>query len=184
MIVASTLQQMRELFFSRMFAHGHGSSCVGGCMENKCVPVLRGPVHVPRPSGGQRHAGKHRKSGSSAQVNSTGQGTLKTFYTKGRESISFLMFSPKWIKCFEITWSCDNPGPEKEIGDSIKIIPCLTQCTWVLRLCHWFDIEDQWPPNLVSTVLWETGVPQRARAPAGDQPFHKAEPFKGKKPNF
>lgn len=54
-------------------------------MENECVSILRETVHVTRPSGGQRHAGKHRKGDCSAQVNSSGHGTLKTFYPKVRE---------------------------------------------------------------------------------------------------
>lgn len=48
-------------------------------MENERVPILRGSVHVPRPGGGQRQAGKHRKSVISVRLNSSNHGTIKTF---------------------------------------------------------------------------------------------------------
>ena len=67
--------------FSRVFGHGHRPSRVGHCVENEHVPILRGSVPVPRPGGGQRHAGKHTKSDGSAQLNNSGHGTTKTFNT-------------------------------------------------------------------------------------------------------
>lgn len=135
MIVTSTPQQMQELFFSWVFAHRHGSSCVRDCMENECVPILWGKVHVQRPRGGQGHAGRHRKGDSSVQVDSSGHGTLKTFYTKVREShLPFWHSLPHELKFLRHGDLVTTLGPDKEICDSIKIIPYLTQCTQVLGL--------------------------------------------------
>lgn len=54
------------------------------------------------------------------------------------------MFSPTWIKIFETWWSCDNPGPEKEICDSIKNYTMLSAPRyWGSLICHWRSITTQ-----------------------------------------
>lgn len=127
MIVTSTLQQVWELLFSWVFAHRHGLFCVGAhpqgdsaCAKSQWrTETCRQAQERWQFCSGQQQCPWH---------------PLNLLHEGQRKPSPFWMLCPTWIKCFETQWSCDDPGPEKEIHDSIKITPYLTQCTQVLGL--------------------------------------------------